>query len=207
MAVFLPVTRTANMSDRDHFESCVRIPTFNGTIRISRHNYRDAFVRLDNLDAEIYVGGPHNLNRALDGDIVAVRLLDADYVWRQRTRIERQRLHTLSNHAVDNETIQKPTYCGTVVRVLDRLLNRSIVRTVSLNKPRSVEVGNGRRPKEVWFQPKDNRVPSIKIRLPCPLLEDIVHNEGKYRNILYEADIIQWGIHSYYPYGVIVDKC
>ncbi|BGP09894.1 Translational repressor [Rhodotorula toruloides] len=52
-----------------------------GTLRVNKRNRSDAYVATDVLDADIYICGSKDRNRALEGDIVAVELLDVDEVW------------------------------------------------------------------------------------------------------------------------------
>ncbi|XP_046571532.1 LOW QUALITY PROTEIN: DIS3-like exonuclease 2 [Haliotis rubra] len=47
-----------------------------GPIRVNQKNYSEAYVPLPDGTADIYISGLHNRNRALNGDIVAVQLLD-----------------------------------------------------------------------------------------------------------------------------------
>ena len=52
-----------------------------GTLRVNKRNRSDAYVATDVLDTDIYICGSKDRNRALEGDIVAVELLDPDDVW------------------------------------------------------------------------------------------------------------------------------
>ncbi|GAA6019805.1 hypothetical protein JCM11491_000276 [Sporobolomyces phaffii] len=52
-----------------------------GTLRVNKRNRSDAYVATDVLDSDIYICGSKDRNRALEGDIVAVELLDVDDVW------------------------------------------------------------------------------------------------------------------------------
>lgn len=47
-----------------------------GTLRVNKRNRSDAYVATDVLDSDIYICGSKDRNRALEGDIVAVELLD-----------------------------------------------------------------------------------------------------------------------------------
>ncbi|XP_067658576.1 uncharacterized protein [Haliotis asinina] len=47
-----------------------------GPIRVNQKNFSEAYVPLPDGTADIYISGLHNRNRALNGDIVAVQLLD-----------------------------------------------------------------------------------------------------------------------------------
>ncbi|KAK4521324.1 uncharacterized protein ATC70_011939 [Mucor velutinosus] len=55
----------------------------------------DAYVKSDDLDFDIYIGGAHDKNRAMDGDLVAVQLVDVEEVWelRKERRRKRKEMH------------------------------------------------------------------------------------------------------------------
>lgn len=63
---------------------------FKCTLRINRRKRMDAYATSEALDGDIYLCGDSARNRALDGDIVAVRLLDVNKVWQQRTDREKR---------------------------------------------------------------------------------------------------------------------
>ncbi len=52
-----------------------------GTLRVNKRNRSDAYVSTDVLDADVYVCGSKDRNRALEGDVVVVELLEVDEVW------------------------------------------------------------------------------------------------------------------------------
>lgn len=52
-----------------------------GTLRVNKRNRSDAYVASDALDADIFICGSKDRNRALEGDVVAVELLEVDDVW------------------------------------------------------------------------------------------------------------------------------
>jgi protein SSD1 len=52
-----------------------------GILRVNKRNRSDAYISTEVLDADIYISGSRDRNRALDGDTVAVELLDVDEVW------------------------------------------------------------------------------------------------------------------------------
>lgn len=63
-----------------------------GTLRVNHKNRSYAYVHTDLLDAEVLIAGSKDRNRALEGDLVAVELLDVDDVWEQkREKEERKR--------------------------------------------------------------------------------------------------------------------
>lgn len=52
-----------------------------GLLRVNKKNRSDAYVSTDATDTDIYICGSKDRNRALEGDLVAVELLDVDEVW------------------------------------------------------------------------------------------------------------------------------
>lgn len=52
-----------------------------GVLRVNKRNRSDAYVATDVLDADVFICGSKDRNRALEGDVVAVELLDVDEVW------------------------------------------------------------------------------------------------------------------------------
>lgn len=115
-------------------------------IRINQRNTQDAYGISEVLDDDVYFYGSSARNRAFDGDVVAVRLLNADDVWQERKENEkrkaerRQRLRRQEegcqpvgdeeNNVSDGDAEvevdesddddQKPKYAGEVVYILDR---------------------------------------------------------------------------------------
>lgn len=55
-----------------------------GILRVNKKNRSDAYVTTPDLDADIFICGSKDRNRALEGDYVAVELLDVDEVWAQK---------------------------------------------------------------------------------------------------------------------------
>src|ERR1700761_6236485 len=62
-----------------------------GILRVNKRNRSDAYVSTTDLDADIFICGSKDRNRALEGDIVAVELLDVDEVWGQKREKEEKK--------------------------------------------------------------------------------------------------------------------
>lgn len=62
-----------------------------GSLRINKRNRADAYVTSDHLDGDIYLFGSRARNRALEGDLVAVRLLDVENIWAMKKDRDRKR--------------------------------------------------------------------------------------------------------------------
>lgn len=62
-----------------------------GILRVNKKNRSDAYVTCTDLDADIFICGSKDRNRALEGDLVAVELLDVDEVWGQKREKEEKK--------------------------------------------------------------------------------------------------------------------
>ncbi|KAH7361985.1 RNB domain-containing protein [Plectosphaerella cucumerina] len=64
-----------------------------GILRVNKKNRSDAYVSTNDglLDADIFICGSKDRNRALEGDLVAVELLDVDEVWGQKREKEEKK--------------------------------------------------------------------------------------------------------------------
>ncbi|KAK5963113.1 mRNA-binding translational repressor SSD1 PWA37_004816 [Arxiozyma heterogenica] len=63
-----------------------------GILRVNKKNRSDAWVSTDGtLDADIYICGSKDRNRALEGDLVAVELLVVDEVWESKKEKEEKK--------------------------------------------------------------------------------------------------------------------
>lgn len=112
-----------------------------GTLRVNKRNRSDAYVYCEDLDDDIFICGSRDRNRALEGDVVAVRLVDVDKVLREKKEKEEAKLVRnggqakvrLPDEEDENEIIfggdedvnvVKPKYCGVVVAILERAQNQ-----------------------------------------------------------------------------------
>lgn len=63
-----------------------------GILRVNKKNRSDAYVSTDGLlDADIFICGSKDRNRALEGDLVAVELLEVDEVWGSKKEKEEKK--------------------------------------------------------------------------------------------------------------------
>ncbi|KAJ5180612.1 hypothetical protein N7492_003822 [Penicillium capsulatum] len=62
-----------------------------GVLRVNKKNRSDAYVTTTDLDADIFICGSKDRNRALEGDFVAIELLDVDEVWSQKKEKEEKK--------------------------------------------------------------------------------------------------------------------
>ncbi|ORZ17063.1 hypothetical protein BCR42DRAFT_490992 [Absidia repens] len=144
-----------------------------GALRVNKRNRSDAYVACEELDDDIYVCGSRDRNRALEGDVVAVRLVDVDRVLREKKEKEEAKMVRNGGHVRtrqpdeedENEIIFggeedvdaiKPKYCGVVVAILERAQNQVFSGTLTLRRP------NNKRAQEENQQQHDNSLGSNK---------------------------------------------
>ncbi|KAI8150195.1 hypothetical protein BJV82DRAFT_662281 [Fennellomyces sp. T-0311] len=123
-----------------------------GMLRVNKRNRSDAYVSCEDLDADIYVCGSRDRNRALEGDVVAIRLVDVEKVLREKKEKEEAKLARNGGQVKvrqpdeedENEIIfggdddvdtVKPKYCGVVVAILERAQNQVFSGTLTLMRP------------------------------------------------------------------------
>ncbi|KAI6105535.1 SSD1 protein [Pisolithus sp. B1] len=137
-----------------------------GILRVNKRNRSDAYVATEVLDADIYICGSKDRNRALEGDIVAVELLDVDEVWGTKKEKEEKKRKKEENSAYDKGSVGrkddkkkddvevegqglmlfedeevtdevKPQYAGHVVAVVERMPGQLFSGTLGLLRPSS----------------------------------------------------------------------
>ncbi len=118
-----------------------------GVLRINKRNRSDAYVTTESLEADIYICGSKDRNRALEGDVVAVELLDPEKVWQTKKEKEEKKRKKEESAGIDKKKVdkkkddvevegqglmlfedddivtdeQRPKYCGHVVAVMERM--------------------------------------------------------------------------------------
>ncbi|EIM88459.1 RNB-domain-containing protein [Stereum hirsutum FP-91666 SS1] len=138
-----------------------------GILRVNKRNRSDAYVSTEVLDADIYICGSKDRNRALEGDIVAVELLDVDEVWGTKKEKEEKKRKKEENAAYETKTAAnrkndkkkddvevegqaltlfedeevtdevKPQFAGHVVAVVERMPGQLFSGTLGLLRPSS----------------------------------------------------------------------
>ncbi|KAH7105526.1 SSD1 protein [Auriculariales sp. MPI-PUGE-AT-0066] len=138
-----------------------------GILRVNKRNRSDAYVATEVLDADIYICGSKDRNRALEGDIVAVELLDVDEVWGTKKEKEEKKRKKEENSAYDVKALAgrkndkkkddvevegqgltlfedeevtdeiKPQFAGHVVAVVERMPGQLFSGTLGLLRPSS----------------------------------------------------------------------
>ncbi|KAF9982896.1 hypothetical protein BGZ75_005650 [Mortierella antarctica] len=187
-----------------------------GVLRINKRNRSDAYVTVDTLpEGDVYICGSKDRNRALEGDVVGIELIDFEDMPQQKLEGGKEKKKNKRAEDVDEageadvEDI-KPKYCGRVVSIVERSLVQMFSGTLTLQRPSGSTKKNERRrqddddqkgqPRIVWFKPTDKRVPLIAIPIDqAPA--DFVENHASYAHKLFIATIKRWPLSSLHPFG------
>lgn len=100
-----------------------------GVLRINRFRRQEAYVTTEEADDDIFIFGERARNRALEGSVVAVRLIDPEIALENRRRFfekkQRQKEPDVTPTFPDEE--EKPKRAGEVVGILEDVKNRRVV--------------------------------------------------------------------------------
>ncbi|KAF9181226.1 hypothetical protein BGZ51_004975 [Haplosporangium sp. Z 767] len=187
-----------------------------GVLRINKRNRSDAYVTVDSLpEGDVYICGSKDRNRALEGDVVGIELIDPEELPQQR--LDGNKDKKKNRRADENDDSGeaevdeiKPKYCGRVVSIVERSLSQMFSGTLTLQRPNGSTKKNERKkpdeeeqkgqPRIVWFKPTDKRVPLIAIPIDqAPA--DFVESHASYVHKLFVASIKRWPLSSLHPFG------
>jgi len=133
-----------------------------GAIRINQRNYKEAYINSPDKDQDIMIEGMRNRNRALERDVVAVRL-NPESAWK-----------------VQGSKVQKT---ATVVYIFERVHPRVCVGFLKPLPDRNKNFA--------LLSPRDSRVPRIRIPIAkCP--ENFITEADKYKDVLFLVRIKDW---------------
>lgn len=121
-----------------HLKSHVLV---SGILRVNRRNRSNAYVFSDELNSDIYICGSRDRNRALEGDRVAVKLIEVERIMMEKHEKEEAKLARNNGQPLirkpdeedekeimfggeEDVDLVPPKYCGTVVAILDRAQNQ-----------------------------------------------------------------------------------
>ncbi|KAI9485602.1 MAG: hypothetical protein EXX96DRAFT_645529 [Benjaminiella poitrasii] len=205
-----------------------------GILRINKRNRSDAYVCCDELDGgDIYICGSRDRNRALEGDVVAVRLVNVEKVIREKQEKEEAKLARnngqvkvrLPDEEDENEIIfggdeeidvVKPKYAGVVVAILERAQNQVFSGTLTLmrpnNKRAAMQQGGEGQDSNGIIKKETPRIVWFKatdkrvplIAIPIEQVPtDFVDQSEAYKDRLFVGSIKRWPITSLHPFGIL----
>ncbi|CAK9441566.1 uncharacterized protein LODBEIA_P54340 [Lodderomyces beijingensis] len=122
-----------------------------GTLRVNKKNRSDAYVSTDGLlDADIFICGSKDRNRALEGDLVAVELLIVDEVWESKKEKEekkRRKDHNTRplNDDIHNDATSAPAPAPTPASASVSASASASATTTDGKDDKDEEAGLGRR--------------------------------------------------------------
>lgn len=108
-----------------------------GLLRVNKRNRSDAYVFCEDFNADIYICGSRDRNRALEGDHVAIKLIEVDQVMLEKHEKEEAKLARNNGNPVvrkpdeedekeiifggeEDVDLVTPRFCGVVVAILER---------------------------------------------------------------------------------------
>ncbi|KAG0461085.1 hypothetical protein HPP92_021382 [Vanilla planifolia] len=178
-----------------------------GKLRVNRYNPFEGYVGSESIGDEIVIYGRVNMNRAFDGDIVAVELLSPEQTSMEMSLIavdddedEEDNVHLAPNSADDaprNPSVVKsstgsmPTVSGRAVGRVVGIIKRNWHSYCGSLEPMPLPAGNGGIA-HALFVSKDRRIP--KIRIQTRQLGNLLD-----KRIIVSVD--SWDCSSRYPSG------
>ncbi|KAI9013738.1 hypothetical protein CLU79DRAFT_871287 [Phycomyces nitens] len=196
---------------------------YSGTLRINKRNRQEAYVVVDGLDRDVMVYGQRERNRALEGDIVAIKLVDYATVLEKKEndakrRDEKNKTQDKNKEAsvekksnASDEAKLKPRLCGVVVGIISRVENAVFSGTIDTERSQPKNKNNSndenhsnskdkQKSHPFWFKPTDIRVPFMMIssrNAPAGLFKD----ENKFKDHIVAVELSEWPIYSAFPFG------
>jgi protein SSD1 len=138
-----------------------------GVLRINKRNRSDAYVTVDSLpEGDVYICGSKDRNRALEGDVVGIELIDPEEQPQAKAdgKDKKPRRTEDGEEITETESDEvKPKYCGRVVSIVERSISQMFSGTLTLQRPSGSSKKNDRKkqdeedqkgqPRIVWFKP------------------------------------------------------
>ncbi|XP_021907868.1 exosome complex exonuclease RRP44 homolog A [Carica papaya] len=179
-----------------------------GKLRVNRYNPFEAYVGSESIGEEVIIYGRSNMNRAFDGDIVAVELLPQDQ-WHEEKSLS---IVDEGEDDEDDDVHLIPTSADDAPRITNLVQGADRGKNITLSRPSGRVVGIIRRNWHSYcgslepmplpagsgsvahalFVSKDHRVP--KIRITTRQLENLLD-----KRIIVAVD--SWDCQSRYPSG------
>ncbi|KAJ3031811.1 UNVERIFIED_CONTAM: hypothetical protein HDU68_012317 [Siphonaria sp. JEL0065] len=203
-----------------------------GLLRINKRSFFDAYVTADGFPDDIYIPGKYKRNRAFDGDMVVIQILDGAELKKELEREEREnaskkiqederRRNVMVEEddggilvgdddpiILDESKVEEARAYGRVVYILDRKEAHVVIGTLSVDNPGN---RNNIRPFDgpvsssintIWFRPNDQRVPFVVVPVEHVPIE-FLKAPSQFTDTLWKLSISKWPAHCQYPYGKV----
>ncbi|XP_044741545.1 exosome complex exonuclease RRP44 [Chrysoperla carnea] len=184
------------LTNEQLFTGIRRGDVLQGTFRVSGHNFLEGYVTVDSFDKPILISGYKRLNRAIDGDVVGLKLLPKEEWLRPvdivveddaDATLEELEQKTLEETQKNKEKSDKDCVAtGQIVGIIRRKHGQCcgiIMRSQRFHSSRHL------------FIPADRKYP--RVRIDTNNIDNLV---GKKLIIAYD----DWPLHSRYPFGHFV---
>ncbi|KAJ9477524.1 Protein SSD1 [Pseudozyma hubeiensis] len=160
-----------------------------GVLRINKRNRSDAYVTTEVLDSDIFISGSKDRNRALEGDLVAVELLDPLEVWnvkkekedkKKRKEEQNGQISRKPDKAKDDLEVEgaqlrliedeeeneqsPPQLAGHVVAIVERSPGQLFSGTLGLLRPSSAATKEKQQAERVQREGASALAPEVKPR-------------------------------------------
>ncbi|KAJ3308022.1 hypothetical protein HDU76_004173 [Blyttiomyces sp. JEL0837] len=214
-------------------EECLANKTLvQGVLRINKRSQQDSYVTPEAATEDIYIAGKKLRNRAMEGDVVVVKILEKEELENelerdakrqiQRKLEDEQRQLNCTFEDKDEEKVEEEKVLldenskgfkvfGKVVFIMDRRENLMFSGTLTVENPLSQSTVLSRdgpvdaSVRSIWFRPSDKRVPFFVVNVEdAP--EEFLKNPKLGTELLWKASIRKWPIQAQYPYGIVHGK-
>ncbi|KAI9339345.1 hypothetical protein BDR26DRAFT_975239 [Obelidium mucronatum] len=190
-----------------------------GLLRINKRSFFDAYVTAEGFTDDIYIPGKFKRNRAFDGDMVVVQILEGAELSKELEREEREavgkkaqederRRNVMIEEDDGGILVAESRFYGKVVYIMDKKEAHMVIGTLSVDNPGQ----RGNAPpltgpvsssvNTIWFRPNDQRVPFIVVPVEHVPIE-FLKTPGEFNDTLWKVSISKWPAHCQYPYGKV----
>lgn len=190
---------------KERIEECLKNEPnkyIEGTIRINPKQFQNAYIlNPTNGEPDILISGIKNRNRALEGDIVIVELLDAvNLNLSEKSQTDAMDFNIESNNP-ETKDPENTSKSGTpkgqktakVVYIKENVHSRVCIGYLKLMPDKNTQ--------RALFVPRDHRIPRLNIPFTT-WPNDFYKNHKQYENVLFSAKILNW-VDSRYAVGCI----
>eukprot|EP00124_Ichthyophonus_hoferi_P001831 Ihof_evm1s108 gene=Ihof_evmTU1s108 len=178
-----------------------------GKLRINAANFREAFVVVDVLDMDVFIDGVKDRNRALNGDLVVVKILPKNTwnILKKKYAEDQNKSEDELTNNIDDYPEEYVQMRGKIISITTMIHNRVAIGLVvggvsNVNKTL----------KYVEFKPLDAKLPRMMVpmnELPADIFERGTSTVSQaYKTRMFSATITQWRSNSPLALGKISNE-